>query len=60
MFLRLLLLLQVNAEARGRNCRMSFAFIYPDKNGRNVMRQASSFYTCMLFAPIPHNCVYLL
>jgi len=30
---------QVNVEARGRNCRMSFAFIYPDRNGRNVMRQ---------------------
>eukprot|EP00983_Pelagomonas_calceolata_P063347 1147684-Pelagomonas_calceolata.AAC.1 len=30
---------QVNSEARGRNCRMSFAFIYPDRNGRNVMRQ---------------------
>jgi hypothetical protein len=31
--------LQVNAQARHRSCRLSFAFVYPDKHGRNVMRQ---------------------
>jgi len=39
------LIKEVNSEARGRNCRMSFAFIYPDRNGRNVMRQVGMVHS---------------
>lgn len=30
---------QVRHEARTRHARLSFAFVYPDKTGRNVLRQ---------------------
>lgn len=30
---------EVKPAARGRMTRLSFAFVYPDKRGRNVMRQ---------------------
>jgi len=29
----------VNAAARRRDSRLSFAFVYPDRRGRNVMRE---------------------
>jgi hypothetical protein len=33
------LIKEVKPAARGRMTRLSFALIYPDKRGRNVMRQ---------------------
>lgn len=33
------LIKEVHPQARGRATRLSFAFIYPDRRGRNVMRQ---------------------
>ncbi|KAG2428461.1 hypothetical protein HXX76_011580 [Chlamydomonas incerta] len=33
------LIKEANPAARARNARMSFAFVYPDRKGRNVMRQ---------------------
>lgn len=33
------LIKDVQPAARGRNARISFSFIYPDRKGRNVMRQ---------------------
>ena len=30
--------MQVFPDARARNARLGFALIYPDRNGRNVMR----------------------
>lgn len=33
---------EVKPAARGRMTRLSFAFVYPDKRGRNVMRQVGS------------------
>jgi histone deacetylase complex subunit SAP18 len=30
---------EVALPARKRNARLSFAFVYPDKNGRFVVRQ---------------------
>ncbi|KXZ52953.1 hypothetical protein GPECTOR_8g327 [Gonium pectorale] len=30
---------EANPAARNRNARISFAFVYPDRRGRNVMRQ---------------------
>lgn len=33
------LIKEVKLAARGRMTRLSFAFVYPDKRGRNVMRQ---------------------
>jgi hypothetical protein len=40
---------QVNATARHRSCRLSFAFVYPDKHGRNVMRQVGMWGVNLLF-----------
>lgn len=31
----------VKKNARGRSAKLSFAFVYPDVNGKNVLRQAS-------------------
>ena len=33
------LIKEVKPQARGRMTRISFALVYPDKRGRNVMRQ---------------------
>lgn len=33
---------EVKPAARGRMTRLSFAFVYPDKRGRNVMRQVGN------------------
>jgi histone deacetylase complex subunit SAP18 len=30
--------------ARGRMARLSFAFVYPDRKGRNVMRQVGTVF----------------
>lgn len=34
----------VQAAARARNARISFAFVYPDVKGRNVMRQVGTVH----------------
>ena len=36
------LIKEVKPAARGRMTRISFALVYPDKRGRNVMRQVST------------------
>ena len=36
------LIKEVKPAARGRMTRISFALVYPDKRGRNVMRQVSN------------------
>eukprot|EP00475_Leptophrys_vorax_P003640 TRINITY_DN12140_c0_g1_i1.p1 TRINITY_DN12140_c0_g1~~TRINITY_DN12140_c0_g1_i1.p1 ORF type:complete len:161 (-),score=1.96 TRINITY_DN12140_c0_g1_i1:415-861(-) len=38
------LLKEVAPEARRRDARLSFAFIYPNRQGRNVMKQAGITY----------------
>jgi histone deacetylase complex subunit SAP18 len=35
------LIKEVKPAARMRSSRLSFAFVYPDKRGRNVMRQVN-------------------
>ncbi|AQK60736.1 Histone deacetylase complex subunit SAP18 [Zea mays] len=35
---------EVALPARKRNARLSFAFVYPDKNGRFVVRQVGSTF----------------
>lgn len=35
---------EVALPARKRNARLSFAFVYPDKNGRFVVRQVNYFH----------------
>ncbi len=37
---------EVNPQARHRNCRLSFAFVYPDRHGRNVMRKVRGNAPC--------------
>jgi hypothetical protein len=55
---------EVALPARKRNARLSFAFVYPDKNGRFVVRQVrvySSFFTYLaitassLHLQVPHD-----
>ena len=36
-----LLVKEVHPQARRPTARLDFAFVYPDRKGRNVMRQAS-------------------
>lgn len=35
---------EVAPEARKRDAMLSFAFVYPDKNGKFVVREVSAFY----------------
>lgn len=35
----------VQPAARARNARISFAFVYPDRKGRNVMRQVGTVHS---------------
>lgn len=37
---------EVALAARKRNARLSFAFVYPDKNGRFVVRQVRVYSHC--------------
>lgn len=36
------LIKEVNPAARRREARLAFAFVYPDKRGRNVLREVGS------------------
>jgi len=38
------LIKEVNEAARRRESRLSFSFVYPDKRGRNVMRDVGTVY----------------
>ena len=41
---------EVSVAARRRDARLSFAFVYPDKNGRFIVRQVKlpSFFTFLI------------
>mmetsp|Transcript_41336 Transcript_41336/g.60908 ORF Transcript_41336/g.60908 Transcript_41336/m.60908 type:complete len:138 (+) Transcript_41336:59-472(+) len=39
------LIKDVNPVARRRSARLSFSFVYPDKRGRNVMKQVGMVYS---------------
>lgn len=39
---------EVKPEARGRNARLSFAFVYPDRRGKNVMKQVGLVHATRL------------
>jgi histone deacetylase complex subunit SAP18 len=39
------LIKEVKPAARGRLTRLSFAFVYPDRKGRNVMRQVGMVHS---------------
>mmetsp|Transcript_35996 Transcript_35996/g.90920 ORF Transcript_35996/g.90920 Transcript_35996/m.90920 type:complete len:174 (-) Transcript_35996:252-773(-) len=39
------LIKEVNEAARARAARLSFAFVYPDRSGRNVMRQVGMVHS---------------
>lgn len=43
---------EVAPEARRRDAALSFAFVYPDKRGRFVVKEVSSLATCMM-----HLCI---
>lgn len=47
MFLIVLQVKEVAPEARRRDAILSFAFVYPDKRGRFVVREVSSVATCI-------------
>ncbi len=36
------LIKEVKPEARHKGARLSFALVYPDRNGRNVMKQVGA------------------
>lgn len=36
---------EVAPEARRRNAKLSFAFVYPDKRGRFVLRQVNAYFS---------------
>lgn len=36
---------EVNSDARQRNARLSFAFVYPDRRGRNVIKQVGTVHS---------------
>mmetsp|Transcript_6379 Transcript_6379/g.14166 ORF Transcript_6379/g.14166 Transcript_6379/m.14166 type:complete len:192 (-) Transcript_6379:895-1470(-) len=42
------LIKEVQPRARGRMTRLSFAFVYPDRRGRNVMRQVGLVHSTRL------------
>jgi hypothetical protein len=43
---------EVALPARRRNARLSFAFVYPDKNGRFVVKQVRVYLHCKYLAVI--------
>ena len=50
------LIKEVNPAARAKGSRLSFAFVYPDRRGRNVMRQVGGSHTagCTLHSGTLH------
>ena len=40
------LIKEVQVEARKPSTKLSFAFVYPDRKGRNVMRQVTWLWIC--------------
>lgn len=40
---------EVAPEARRRDATLSFAFVYPSKTGRLVVREVSSTFYCIMF-----------
>jgi histone deacetylase complex subunit SAP18 len=39
------LLLDVEPETRGSKTRLSFAFVYPDRKGRNILKEVGAVFT---------------
>lgn len=49
---------EIAPEARRRNAKLSFAFVYPDKGGRFVLKQVLSLF--FLIYPDTCMCYYTL
>jgi hypothetical protein len=49
---------EVALPARKRNARLSFAFVYPDKNGRFVVRQVIVYSDCH-YLSVTHSSLHL-